>query len=149
MWFVFCMPNVLGHSDNWIKANALVTPVHIVPEWYFLSFYALLRALPNKLNGVLLLLSSLLILMLIPFFFKPLLKSTIYDEIYVILPSFLFICFFWLTFLGGKPIEDPYYTYSRYFSSLFFCYFIVIVYYIKLFRKSTWLIYNSYGNFRI
>lgn len=44
------MPNLLGHSDNWIKANPLVTPVHIVPEWYFLSFYALLRALPNKLN---------------------------------------------------------------------------------------------------
>jgi len=51
-WFVFYVPNFLGHADNYIQANALVTPAHIVPEWYYLPFYAILRAIPSKLGGV-------------------------------------------------------------------------------------------------
>ena len=51
-WFVFYMPNYLGHADNYIPANPAVTPTHIVPEWYYLPFYAILRAIPNKLLGV-------------------------------------------------------------------------------------------------
>lgn len=79
-------------------------------------------------------------LFFIPFFFKPLIKSIVYDKIYVLLPCFLFVCFFWLTYLGGKPIEDPYYTYSRFFSCLFFFYFLLIICYINLFMKTKWLV---------
>ena len=51
-WFVFYVPNYLGHPDNYIPANPAVTPTHIVPEWYYLPFYAILRAVPSKLGGV-------------------------------------------------------------------------------------------------
>jgi len=64
--FVFFAPNVLGHSDNYIEANPLVTPHSIVPEWYFLAFYAILRAIPNKLGGVIAMVSAILILLLMP-----------------------------------------------------------------------------------
>jgi len=64
---VFYYPNALGHPDNYIRADSLVTPKHIVPEWYFLPFYAILRAIPNKLGGVLAMFFSILILFLLPF----------------------------------------------------------------------------------
>ena len=65
-WFVFYIPNYLGHADNYIPANPGVTPAHIVPEWYYLPFYAILRAIPNKLLGVLALFGSIVILAFLP-----------------------------------------------------------------------------------
>jgi quinol-cytochrome oxidoreductase complex cytochrome b subunit len=67
-FLVFFYPNLLSHPDNFIPANPLVTPPHIVPEWYFLPFYAILRAIPNKLGGVIIMFSSIGILFLLPFF---------------------------------------------------------------------------------
>jgi ubiquinol-cytochrome c reductase cytochrome b subunit len=64
--FVFIYPNSLGHSDNYIEANSMVTPAHIVPEWYFLPFYAILRSIPSKLGGVIFMGASILILYLVP-----------------------------------------------------------------------------------
>jgi ubiquinol-cytochrome c reductase cytochrome b subunit len=64
--FVFFMPNALGHADNYIPANPLQTPAHIVPEWYFLPFYAILRAVPDKLGGVLLMFASIGVLFILP-----------------------------------------------------------------------------------
>jgi len=64
---VIYAPNLLGHPDNYIEANHMVTPLHIVPEWYFLPFYAILRSVPNKLNGVILMFGSLLILLIFPY----------------------------------------------------------------------------------
>jgi ubiquinol-cytochrome c reductase cytochrome b subunit len=64
--FVFYMPNALGHPDNYVRANPLVTPQHIVPEWYFLPFYAILRAVPNKLGGVLLMFGAIALLFVLP-----------------------------------------------------------------------------------
>jgi ubiquinol-cytochrome c reductase cytochrome b subunit len=64
---LFYFPNLLGHSDNYIAANPLVTPAHIVPEWYFLPFYAILRAIPNKLGGVIAMLAAILVFLLLPF----------------------------------------------------------------------------------
>ncbi len=58
-WFVFYVPNYLGHADNYIPANPGVTPTHIVPEWYFLPFYAILRSIPNKLAGVIAMFGSI------------------------------------------------------------------------------------------
>jgi len=65
-YLVFFKPNMLGHPDNYIKANPLVTPAHIVPEWYFLPFYAILRAIPDKLGGVLAMGGAIAILFLLP-----------------------------------------------------------------------------------
>jgi ubiquinol-cytochrome c reductase cytochrome b subunit len=69
-FFVYFLPNALGHSDNYIPANPMSTPEHIVPEWYFLPAYAILRSIPNKLIGVLALFASLLILLILPFVFE-------------------------------------------------------------------------------
>jgi ubiquinol-cytochrome c reductase cytochrome b subunit len=65
-FFVFYYPNALGHSDNYIPANPMVTPTHIVPEWYFLPFYAILRSIPDKLGGVAAMVGAILILLLLP-----------------------------------------------------------------------------------
>lgn len=73
-FFVFFSPNLLGHPDNYIPANPMVTPAHIVPEWYFLPFYAILRSIPNKLLGVLALLFSIFALIMLPFVIKPQLR---------------------------------------------------------------------------
>ena len=74
--FIFFSPNSLGHPDNYIEANAMVTPAHIVPEWYFLPFYAILRAVPDKLLGVVAMGASIAILFFIPFISKAELRST-------------------------------------------------------------------------
>jgi len=70
-FFVFFYPNALGHADNYIPANPLVTPPHIVPEWYFLPFYAILRSIPDKLGGVVAMVSAILILLLLPIIIPP------------------------------------------------------------------------------
>jgi quinol-cytochrome oxidoreductase complex cytochrome b subunit len=67
LFFVFFAPNYFGHPDNYIPANSDVTPAHIVPEWYFLPFYAILRSVPNKLVGVILLVAAIIVLLLFPF----------------------------------------------------------------------------------
>jgi len=74
-YFIFFDPNYLGHPDNFKPANPLVTPAHIVPEWYFLPFYCILRSIPNKLLGVLAMASALLILLFLPLFHSLHLRS--------------------------------------------------------------------------
>ena len=108
---VFFAPNFFGDPENFIKANPLVTPVHIMPEWYFLFAYTILRTIPNKLGGVLMLVFSILILLVLPIIqtshfkantFKPLTQAIFW----------LFIAnFILLTFLGSKPVENPYLTF--------------------------------------
>ena len=87
-FFVFYAPNILGHADNYIEANPLVTPAHIVPEWYFLPFYAILRSIPDKLGGVVAMGGSLLVLFLIPFTNTSEVRSTTFRPIFKI--------FYWL-----------------------------------------------------
>jgi ubiquinol-cytochrome c reductase cytochrome b subunit len=82
--FVFYSPNVLGHPDNYIEGNAMVTPAHIVPEWYFLPSYAILRSIPNKFIGVLVLFMSLLVLLVLPFNNTSKIRSSIYRPIHQI-----------------------------------------------------------------
>lgn len=137
-FFVFAIPNFLGHSDNFIKANPLVTPTHIVPEWYFLPFYAFLRCLPDKLLGVCLLLLSIIVLIFLPFFYKPLIKSTIYDKTFVIWPFLLIIYFIWLTYLGGKPVESPYLQLSQIFAILYFLNFVFMILHAWILKKNKW-----------
>ena len=81
---VFYYPRALGHPDNYIAANALVTPAHIVPEWYFLVFYAILRAIPNKLGGVLAMVASIGILFLVPFLSKPKFTGPVFKPLHCV-----------------------------------------------------------------
>ena len=81
-WFVFFIPNYLGHPDNYIPANPLVTPAQIVPEWYFLPFYAILRAIPNKLVGVIALFASIGVLFFLPWLDTSRVRSAAFRPIY-------------------------------------------------------------------
>jgi ubiquinol-cytochrome c reductase cytochrome b subunit len=99
---------MLGHSDNYILANPLVTPPHIVPEWYFLPFYAILRSIPNKLGGVLAMFSSILILLLLPFISTSKIRSSKFRPGFALLYWFLVSDFILLGWIGQKPVEDPY-----------------------------------------
>ena len=104
-------PNYLGHSDNYIEANALVTPIHIVPEWYFLPFYAILRSVPNKFFGVSFMILSIFIFFFLPFIyerFNPFLKLGLIDVSdrpvlyisYYYYPKFLYLFFVVFLLLG-------------------------------------------------
>lgn len=77
---IFFYPNLLGHPDNYILANPMVTPAHIVPEWYFLPFYAILRSIPDKLQGVILMLLSIFILIIFPYFLNSSLQATMVSK---------------------------------------------------------------------
>lgn len=122
---VFFYPNVLGHSDNYIEANPLVTPTHIVPEWYFLPFYAILRSIPNKLLGVIAMLGSILVWLALPFYTRSRIRSSYFRPFYKILFWFLVGVFILLGWLGAKPVEYPYTTISQF--STFFYFFIFLV----------------------
>jgi ubiquinol-cytochrome c reductase cytochrome b subunit len=81
-FFVFYYPNALGHADNYIPGNPMVTPEHIVPEWYFLPSYAILRSIPDKLLGVLALFASILVLLTLPFTNSSCLRSSLYRPLH-------------------------------------------------------------------
>jgi ubiquinol-cytochrome c reductase cytochrome b/c1 subunit len=124
---VFYAPNWLGHPDNYIPANPLQTPPHIVPEWYFLPFYAILRAIPNKLIGVIALASSIGILFFTPWLDTSKVRSTSYRPIYK--------WFFWafvltaiaLGYLGSQPPEGMYLTFGRILTAYYFAFFLIIM----------------------
>jgi ubiquinol-cytochrome c reductase cytochrome b subunit len=105
--FVFYNPNVLGHADNYIPANPLVTPAHIVPEWYFLPFYAILRAVPNKLGGVLAMFGAIGVLFVLPWLDTSKVRSMRYRptaKLYFFI--FVLACLV-LGYCGGKLPDDP------------------------------------------
>jgi ubiquinol-cytochrome c reductase cytochrome b subunit len=107
-WFVFVMPDYLGHADNFTPANPLVTPPHIVPEWYFLPFYAILRAIPSKLGGVVAMFASVLILVFVPWLDTSRVRSAKYRPYYKIAFWFFVFTCVALGWLGSKPAEQPY-----------------------------------------
>src|SRR5580765_8450656 len=126
-WFVFYIPNFLGHADNYIPANPAVTPTHIVPEWYYLPFYAILRAIPNKLLGVIALFGSIGILAFLPWLDTSRVRSANYRP--------LFRQFFWifiavtvgLGWLGSKPAEGGYVIAARILTFYYFAHFFIIL----------------------
>jgi ubiquinol-cytochrome c reductase cytochrome b subunit len=125
-FFIFFYPNVLGHPDNYIKANAMVTPTHIVPEWYFLPFYAILRSIPNKLNGVLAMVGSILILSTLSLnnvFIKTGQFRFRYKLCYW---SFIFN-FFLLGWLGSQPVVYPFPELGYMSFHIYFLYFLFFV----------------------
>jgi len=101
-------PNALGHPDNYIPANPMSTPAHIVPEWYFLPFYAILRSIPDKLGGVIGMISAILVLVIIPFIHLSKVRSGQFRPIYAISYWFLVSDFLLLGWIGQKPVETPF-----------------------------------------
>lgn len=135
-YFIFFDPVYLGHPDNFIAANPLVTPNHIVPEWYFLPFYAILRSVPDKLIGVLLLLASILVLLLFPFITKQNIVSGYLRPLY---QKFFWLFFFnciLLGWIGGKAIEEPYYLLGQLFTIYYFSYFLIIIPFLSFLEKN-------------
>lgn len=130
--FVFYFPNILGHSDNYIEANPMITPAHIVPEWYFLPYYAILRSIPDKLGGVICMLAAILILLLLPIYFNKLsTKSNIFKPYSKKLYWFIICNFLILGWVGGKPVEMPYILIGQ--ISTFF-YFFSLIFLIPFFN---------------
>ena len=126
-WFVFYVPNFLGHSDNYIPANPAVTPTHIVPEWYYLPFYAILRAIPNKLLGVIALAASILIIAFLPWLDTSSVRSARYRPLYrQFFWVFVVVCI-GLGWLGSKPPEGNYVLFARIFTAYYFAYFLIIL----------------------
>jgi len=135
-FFVFFYPNTLGHADNYIPANPLVTPAHIVPEWYFLPFYAILRSIPDKLGGVVAMVGAILILALLPIINTSEIRSSKFRPIYGIFYWFLVSDFLLLGWIGQKPVETPYIEVGQVATVFYFAFFIFLVPVIGLVEKA-------------
>jgi len=125
--FVFFVPNLLGHPDNYIPANPESTPEHIVPEWYFLPFYAILRSIPDKLGGVIALGAAILILLILPFLNNSNIRSSQFRPFYRIGFWFFFVDCLILGWIGGKPIEHPYLIIGQVATVFYFAYLLVLI----------------------
>ena len=126
-WMMFMVPNFMGHPDNYIPADPLVTPPHIVPEWYFLPFYAILRAVPDKLGGVLLMFGAIAVLFVLPWLDTSKVRSMNYRPIGRIAFWIFVVTCLALGYLGGKPAEGTYVIASQIFTALYFAYFIIVL----------------------
>jgi len=125
--FLFYAPNKLGHPDNYIPANTMQTPASIVPEWYLLPFYAILRAIPDKLGGVVAMIGSILILFAMPVLdtsrvrgsaFRPLMKIAFW----------LFVAdFLILLYCGGQHVEEPFITLGQVATAFYFSWFLILL----------------------
>jgi ubiquinol-cytochrome c reductase cytochrome b subunit len=134
--FVFFMPNALGDSENYVMANPMQTPPAIVPEWYLLPFYAILRSIPNKLLGVIAMFAAILILLVMPYSdlsrsrgiqFRPLSKIAYY----IFIANFLI-----LMQLGAKHVESPFIELGQISTVLYFAHFLLVVPAISLFENT-------------
>jgi quinol-cytochrome oxidoreductase complex cytochrome b subunit len=121
--FIFFAPNVLGHSDNYLPANPLVTPPHIVPEWYFLPFYAILRSIPDKVGGVSIMFFSILTLFFVPYLFKPEVRSLAFRPISRYLYWLFVLDCLVLGWVGGKPIAFPFFEIGQFSTMVYIVYF--------------------------
>jgi len=126
-FFVFFYPNALGHTDNYIPANPLSTPAHIVPEWYFLPFYAILRSIPDKLGGVLAMVSAILVLLIIPFINTSEVRSTKFRPLFGLGYWFLVSDFLLLGWIGQKPVESPYIEVGMLGTAFYFIFLLILI----------------------
>jgi ubiquinol-cytochrome c reductase cytochrome b subunit len=135
-WFIFYVPNYLGDADNYIQANPMKTPPHIVPEWYFLPYYAILRSIPNKLAGVIAMFAAIAVLAFLPWLDTSKVRSGKYRPIFKI--------FFWvfvgvgvgLGYLGAMPPEGGYVLAARILGVAYFAFFLVVLPLLGLFEKT-------------
>jgi quinol-cytochrome oxidoreductase complex cytochrome b subunit len=141
---MYYYPNLLGHSDNFIPANPLVTPAHIVPEWYFTPFYAILRACPDKLGGAIGMFSAIVLLLAIPFYSYVTVCQAgalgVYSSAAKIQYAWFLTIFLTLIFLGSNPAAAPYVLASKLFTIGYFLYFLII---IPLFGSTLFYSFNK------
>nr|WGT87285.1 cytochrome b [Sclomina erinacea] len=131
-------PRLLGDPENFIPASPLVTPVHIQPEWYFLFAYAILRSIPNKLGGVIAMVVSIAIIAILPFTNKNKFQGlTFYPINQVLFWSFVSILMM-LTWIGAKPVEDPFILTGQILTVVYFMYFIINPMMLKMWDWITW-----------
>ena len=126
-FFVFYSPNILGHSDNYIEANPLVTPAHIVPEWYLLPFYAILRSVPDKLLGVIAMFAAIFVLVILPWLDTSKVRSALFRPIYKQLYWFLVADVLILGYMGAMPAEGTYLLIARVATAYYFAHFLIIL----------------------
>ncbi len=134
-FFVYFYPNALGHPDNYIPANPMVTPAHIVPEWYFLPFYAILRSIPDKLGGVAAMGGAIVILLLVPFINTSEIRSPEFRPIYSVFFWILVADFCILGWIGQKPVEEPYVLVGAIATIFYFLFFLVLMPLIGIVEK--------------
>ncbi len=148
-WFIFFLPDYLGHADNYIPADPLKTPAHIVPEWYFLPFYAILRAvtfnigipftdivlIDSKLGGVIAMFASIAILFVLPWLDRSPVRSANYRPLYrQFFWIFVVVCIA-LGYLGSRPAEGIYTTLSQIFTAYYFLHFLLILPWLSRIEK--------------
>ena len=134
--FVFYAPNVLGHSDNYIPANPLVTPAHIVPEWYLLPFYAILRSVPDKLGGVILMFGAIFILFVLPWLDTSKVRSAVFRPIYRQFYWIFVLDVLMLGYMGAMPAEGIYLVLARVGTIYYFAHFIIVMPVVGLLEKT-------------
>lgn len=142
--FVFFQPNTLGHPDNYIIANPLVTPTHIVPEWYFLPFYAILRSIPDKLLGVIAMGFAILVLFFVPVLFHCEIRSFTFKPISQFFFWFLVVFSILLGWVGSLPVKFPFVFIGQFLTCIYFSYFFFIGPFILRLEKSLSLGGNFY-----
>ena len=125
-FMVFYAPNLLGHTDNYIPANPMVTPAHIVPEWYFLPFYAILRAIPNKAMGVTAMISAIMVLFVLPWLDVSKVRSARFRPIYKQMFWIFLINAFVLGWVGSNPPQGVFITIGRIATSIYFLFFALL-----------------------
>jgi len=135
-WFVFYIPNYLLDADNANPANPLVTPSHIVPEWYLLPFYAILRAIPNKLMGVLALAAAIVLLAFLPWLDTSPIRSGKYRPLFRFFFWIFVICCVGLGYLGSQEVSDTTTMVARILALGYFGFLLVALPLLGVFEKT-------------
>jgi len=134
-FFVVYAPNYMGHPDNYIEANPMVTPAHIVPEWYFLPFYAILRTVPDKLGGVVLMVFAIIILLFLPNVDSSFSRSSFFKPFHMVIFWFFVSDSLLLGWVGQEVVETPFLELAQIITPFYFIYFIGILPFISNFEK--------------
>ncbi len=146
--FICFVPDFLSHTDNYIPANPLVTPTHIVPEWYFLPFYAILRSIPNKVGGIVLLIFTLILLFLLPYSIFYQFRNVTFNVLAQISAGLFGVIYCILGWLGGNPIEFPYVTVSQFFTLGLFFFLMIGIDMIGIFYAWFFYLYIRHWQYR-
>ena len=134
-FFVIYAPNYLGHPDNYIEANPMVTPAHIVPEWYFLPFYAILRTIPDKLGGVILMVFAIVILLFLPNLDLSFVRSSFFKPFHCIIFWFFASDSILLGWVGQEVVETPFLELSQIITPFYFLYFLILIPFVSCLEK--------------
>lgn len=146
-FFVVYLPNFLGHPDNYIEANPMVTPAHIVPEWYFLPFYAILRTIQDKLGGVVLMVLAIVILAFLPLLDHAYIRSTFFKPFHVIVFWIFVSDTLLLGWIGQEVVEPPFIDLSKIVTSFYFFYFIILLPFLSNLEKIFIEEFNKTSNY--